>query len=287
VASAFVLVGVSSWVLPILAAGGRAARTGLVFAGVGIGIFACGLLGLATGVLRASPDTAWLLLAAASTVVAIVCWGPLDSGRSSTPSPDPGPPAALPARTWWLVFAYGAFGFGYIVPATFLPAAARQVVPDPAVFAWTWPVFGLAAAVSTLVVSRWWRDRAPRRVWAWAQLVMVAGVLVPALRMNVATLLWCAVCVGGTFMVATMTGIQEARRVAGAAAPRLIAAMTAAFAVGQLVGPFSVKSLGSSSSPGIALPHGIAAAVLLLGLAALALGPDVAVQGPLDPGERT
>jgi hypothetical protein len=35
------------------------------------------------------------------------------------------------------------------VPATFLLAAARQVVPAPEVFAWTWPVFGLAEAAST------------------------------------------------------------------------------------------------------------------------------------------
>jgi hypothetical protein len=106
---------------------------------------------------------------------------------------------------------------------------------------------------------------------------MAAGVLAPALRMTVVTLLWCAVCVGGTFMVVTMTGIQEARRVAGAAAPRLIAAMTAAFAVGQLLGPFTVTSLGSSSSPDVAVPHGIAAAVLLLGLAVLVLGPAPSV----------
>ncbi|MFL5276611.1 MAG: YbfB/YjiJ family MFS transporter, partial [Myxococcales bacterium] len=169
-----------------------------------------------------------------------------------------------------LVLAYGAFGFGYIVPATFLPAAARQVVPDPAVFAWTWPLFGLAAAISTVAVSRWFRDLPPRTLWAGAQVVMALGVLAPALRMTVSTLLWCAVWVGGTFMVLTMTGIQEARRVAGAAAPRLIAAMTAAFAVGQLVGPFTVTSLGSS---GVAVPHAIAAAVLLLGLAVLVAAP--------------
>jgi predicted MFS family arabinose efflux permease len=288
VASAFVLVGVSSWVLPILAARGRAAWAGWVYSGVGTGIFACGLVGLATGVLEISPDAAWLLLAALSAVVAMSCWNALGREPSATPSPSGLPRAPLPTATWRLVLAYGAFGFGYIVPATFLPAAARQVVPDPAVFAWTWPVFGLAAAVSTLAVSRGWRDAPPRRLWAGAQVVMAVGVLVPAFWMSVPALLVCAVCVGGTFMVVTMTGIQEARRVAGASAPRLIAAMTAAFAVGQLAGPFTVTTLGSSSAPGVALPHGIAAAVLVLGLAALALGPAPAAAVPrsLEPGER-
>jgi Uncharacterised MFS-type transporter YbfB len=287
VASAFVLVGVSSWVLPLLAGSGRAAWAGWVYSGVGAGVFLCGLVGLVTGVVKIPPDATWILLAAASAAVAVSCWRALGAATAVAGSPHGAPRVALPAGTWPLVAAYGAFGFGYIIPATFLPAAARQVVPDPAVFAWTWPVFGLAAAASTMAVSRWWRDVPPRRRWAAAQVVMAAGVLAPALRTSVATLLWCALCVGGTFMVVTMTGIQEARRVAGASAPRLIAAMTAAFAVGQLVGPFTVTSLGSSSSPGAALPHAVAAAVLLVGLAALALGPAPAVTRSLEPGGRT
>jgi hypothetical protein len=64
--------------------------------------------------------------------------------------------------------------------------------------------------------------------------------------------------------------------------------MTAAFAVGQLLGPFTVTSLGSSSSPGVALPHGLAATVLLLGLATMALGPAPApLARSLEPGDRT
>ena len=286
VASAFVLVGVSSWALPLLAARGRAPWAGWVYSGVGTGIFGCGLIGLVTAVLDVSPDVAWLLLAACSAAVAIVCWRALGRESSAASSLREVPRAPLPASTWWVVLAYGSFGFGYIVPATFLPAAARQVVPNPAVFAWTWPVFGLAAAVSTAASMRWWREVPPRRIWAGAQVVMAAGVIAPAVRMSVPTLIWCAVCVGGTFMVTTMTGIQEARRVAGASAPRLIAAMTAAFALGQLVGPFTVTSLGSSASPGVALPHGIAAAVLLAGLGALALGPASTAPRAAVPAER-
>ncbi|MFL5443863.1 MAG: YbfB/YjiJ family MFS transporter, partial [Myxococcales bacterium] len=279
VASALVLVGVSAWILPLLAARGRGGWAGRVYSGVGIGIVVCGLIGLTSGVRRISPDTTWLVLAGGSSLVAILCWSTL--GREPPVAAVPRVVARLPGGIWRLVLAYGAFGFGYIVPATFLPAAARQVVPDPAVFAWTWPLFGLAAAISTVAVSRWFRDLPPRTLWAGAQVVMALGVLAPALRMTVSTLLWCAVWVGGTFMVLTMTGIQEARRVAGAAASRLIAAMTAAFAVGQLVGPFTVTSLGSS---GVAVPHAIAAAVLLLGLAVLvaapALTPSFETGGP-------
>jgi MFS family permease len=285
VASAFVLVGVSSWVLPILATHARAAWAGWVYAGVGTGIFAAGMVGLATGLLDVAPRAAWLLLAACSAAVALLCWRTLGPEPSAAPARSAA--GALPAGTARLVIAYGGFGFGYIVPATFLPAAARQVVPDPAVFSWTWPVFGLAAALSTIATSRWGPHVPPRRLWAGAQVVMAAGVLAPAVHMSVSTLLLCAVCVGGTFMVVTMAGIQEARRVSGASAPRLIAAMTAAFAVGQLVGPYSVTLL-SSSAADVGVPHLVAAAVLLLGMAPLSLGraPAPAARSP-QPGERT
>jgi MFS family permease len=286
VASAFVLVGVSTWVLPILATHGRAPWAGWVYAGVGAGIVAAGLVGLATGVLDVAPRAAWLLLGAGSAAVALASWRTLGAEPSAAPAR--GAAGALPAGTARLVAAYGAFGFGYIVPATFLPAAARQVVPDPAVFAWTWPVFGLAAALSTIATSRWGPHVAPRRLWASAQAAMAAGVLAPAVRVSVPALLLCAVGVGGTFMVATMAGIQEARRVAGPAAPRLVAAMTAAFAVGQLLGPFTVTAL-SSSAADVRAPHLVAAAVLLLGLGALSrrdAPAPAASRSPL-PGERT
>jgi len=52
-----------------------------------------------------------------------------------------------------------------------------------------------------------------------------------------------ALCVGGTFVVVTMVAMQETRRVAGASARMLMAAMTSAFAVGQIVGPLLVSAL--------------------------------------------
>ena len=54
------------------------------------------------------------------------------------------------ARSAGIVICYGLFGLGYILPATFLPVMARQVVDDPAVFGLAWPMFGIAAALSTI-----------------------------------------------------------------------------------------------------------------------------------------
>jgi len=90
-------------------------------------------------------------------------------------------------------------------------------------------------------------------------------VLVPGL----AGLLVAATFVGGTFMVATLAGMQEARRRAASAAPRLMAAMTAAFALGQLAGPVVVAVAAAAGAGGIAGPSLAGAAALLAAAFAL------------------
>jgi MFS family permease len=269
VASAYVLVGVSAWALPALAAQGRAAAPGWVFAGVGVGIAAAGWAGRVAGVDHLEPASVWRLLGAASAVVAVIVWVALRADRAALPATVGHRVAALGAREWRLVVCYAGFGFGYIIPATFLPAMARNTIADPAVFGWIWPVFGATAAASTVLVATFARSAPPRRIWAASQLVMAAGVLAPLLRPGIAGLLVAAVCVGGTFMVATMAGMQEARRIAGAAAPRLMAAMTTGFALGQLAGPVVVACAASFGPVGIAAPSVLAALCLLAGAASL------------------
>jgi hypothetical protein len=104
-------------------------------------------------------------------------------------------------------------------------------------------------------------------VWAASHVVMAFGVLLHALLPNMATTVVSAVCVGGTFMVATMAGIQHARQAASDRAPRLIATMTAAFALGQLIGPLLVR--GTSASAVALWPSVLAALVLMSSTATL------------------
>jgi hypothetical protein len=186
----------------------------------------------------------------------------------------PLPPAqvqggGLLPQEWRVVICYGAFGFGYIVPATFLPAMARELVPDPAAFGWAWPLFGAVAALSTVLTATLSRPGAQRAQWQVAQAVMALGVLAPVLVPGLPMLLLGAVCVGGSFMVITMVGMMEARRLSPARAPRLMAAMTAAFAAGQLLGPLVVVLAARVSNQATGLASALAAAALLFSSAAL------------------
>jgi hypothetical protein len=106
-------------------------------------------------------------------------------------------------------------------------------------------VFGLAAAVSPIVAARW-SATSTRRVWSIAQVVMALGVALPVLSSGIAALAVAACVVGGTFMVITMAGLQEARRVAGPAAAGLMASMTASFAAGQIAGPLCVSAVAAA-----------------------------------------
>lgn len=268
IASAFVLVGVSAWALAALAAQPRTIWSGLVFSGVGTGIMAAGLAALAVGALGFAPWSGWLVLGIAAAVVALAARAITDGAATPT-APQPAAPEAPAGNQWRLIICYGAFGFGYIIPATFLPSAARALIDDPAVFGWAWPVFGLAAAISTIAAAML-RVFAPRRVWALGQIIMAIGVALPALHATLASIIVSAVCVGGTFMAMTMSGMQEARRVGGPTASRLMAAMTASFATGQLLGPLTITASGSAAEA-IRGPSLFAAALLFL--TALALLP--------------
>jgi predicted MFS family arabinose efflux permease len=70
-------------------------------------------------------------------------------------------------------------------------------------------------------------------------------------------------------MVITMAGMQEARQVAGRHAPVLMAAMTSAFATGQIAGPVSVSYIADQGGFSTALLF--ACGLLVLSAIALAI----------------
>jgi len=262
IGSAFVVVGASAWAMSHLAFHRRPEASGWVFAGVGIGVIVAGSIALAFGVNRLRPETAWVLLGVLCALVAAMAWKQLSVSTAEVRVQEAQAAPQLGRSEWTLVACYGVFGFGYIIPATFIPAAARALVNDPAVFGWTWPVFGLAAAASTVAVSTIFRATPPRRVASWSLAVMAVGVAAPVFQMRVAALVVSALCVGGTFMVMTMAGAQEARRIATGSPTKLMAALTAAFAIGQTAGP-GVVGLAEATGNAVELSSGLAVALLL------------------------
>ncbi len=285
IGSAWVLVFASAWCLERLAPARRAVLNGVVFAGVGSGIAIAGGSCLVLMRARASSAEAWIALGLVSVAATAAIWRSFggDGGAEAD-----GCPGSTRSRRLWsvdsarLVLCYGAFGFGYIIPATFLPVMARRLVPDPSVFGWSWPVFGAAAAISPLAAATWQRLFGNRRLWILGHLVMALGVAVPVAWPAIGGIMIAALLVGGTFMVITQAGMQEARAVAEPRATGLMAAMTAAFGSGQIAGPvFVSESVGADGD--LSRPLLIACLLLLASAYALSCrsaGPAPPVRPP-------
>lgn len=275
--SAWALICASGWFLAELARC-RAGQLGAwIYTGVGLGIALAGVLTWLGG--RQPADWLWLELGLIAGAGALLVWWQTH-GQNTTLAEITEREAAAVApirqsRQLALVLCYGTFGFGYIVPATFLPAMARELTPDPLVFGLTWPLFGLAAALSVAAVARWLPHASRQRIWALAQGVMALGTALPLFVQTLSAIATSAVFVGGTFMVATMAGLQLSREVRPDNPTPLLAQMTAAFAGGQIVGPLLVRAIGSGRWAGWdALGWTGAAATLLLVLTALWLWRD-------------
>ncbi len=263
--SAWVLVLGSSWCLMRLARQGEGRRGAWIYAGVGLGITVAGVLTWLGG-----QQPAWILWLELGLLAAVGAWyvvravpharDELVAAAGRTPHRD---------NRWHagLVVCYAAFGFGYIVPATFLPTLARAQIEDPLVFGLVWPVFGLASIASLAIAARAAPTSARRRVWAVAQATMAVGTGMPALDRHLWSLAVGALLVGGTFMITTMAGLQLARELAPANPTPLLARMTSGFAVGQIAGPVMVWIVGShslSGADGVTVTSLVAAALLFL-----------------------
>jgi len=271
-ASAWVFVATSVWCLGALARAGRLDLGGPVYAGVGGGIALTGLYCVAAAAAGLSPGALWVHLGVLAAVLSLpVAWVLPRLGASASAATTAATSTAEPDHgATGLIVCYGLMGFGYILPATFLPALARSVVDDPRLFGLAWPVFGATAALSTLVAGWWMRRTSRLQVWAVSQLLMGIGVLLPSLHVDGVTVALSALLVGGTFMIITLAGVQEMRaRAAPDAAARLVGRITAAFALGQIAGP--VASALLLHTPALA-PHGLALALQAAALGLLASG---------------
>ena len=250
IVTGWILVFASAWSLERLAPLGRPVWSATLFSGYGVGIAIAGGVCLILVRADAASQRAWIGLGMLSLIVTALVWrvfasdAPASSGDTVRRADPHGSPWTADAAR--LVLCYGVFGFGYIIPATFLPVMARQAIPDPSVFAWAWPIFGVAAAGATFVAGVIAPFAEHRRLWSLGHVVLAVGVALPVFWPGFVAVLVSALLVGSTFTVITMAGFQEGRRVAGERGRQMIAAMASAFSVGQIAGPACVGVLTRS-----------------------------------------
>jgi predicted MFS family arabinose efflux permease len=274
VASAFCLVLSTAMVTELLVSQARTPLGALHFSGVGGGIVvSVGVIELARR-LGLSVFGQWMTLGLVCMALFAGAWRLLrllpkppaahDSGVSRAVSgPLPAPRVLLK-----LITAYGLFGFGYIVTATFIVAMARRLEAATLVEPLTWVVFGVLAAPSVLVWQRLAGRLGVLPALRLAYGVEAAGVLLAGCAAGPVAVLVGGALLGGTFVGITALGLSAARHIAGRHQDRIIGWMTASFGLGQLLGP-AVAGRLAQMTQGFAVPSLVAAVLLLAGIALL------------------
>lgn len=242
----FVLGIVSAWVFiqviyQAQQSDQSAARSRWTFVGIGCGISAVGAMVMVALQAGLSVQVTWLLIAIMAISAMLAVQSPRyraqPSGSNSNLTAGVlqrnGKPLA-----WRLVLAYGVSGLAYIIPATYLPALASQHFSEPALFGWCWVLFGLAAGGSVLLAHKLELVMTCRQIWALGHVLMSAGLLAPVFSSSLLAYLISGLCVGATFVVVTLYALRIAGQLGGADSYRWVAAFTAAFAAGQVLGPF-------------------------------------------------
>ena len=180
-----------------------------------------------------------------------------------------------------LIAAYGLFGFGYIITATFIVDMVRGSAAIAHLEPYIWVLFGLSAAPSVALWTRLGRSWGVLRTFAVASLVEAAGVACSALWLDDRQRHRRGLFVGGTFMGLTALGLIAARDTGGGdprSDPRgRIALMTASFSAGQILGP-AFAGYVYDATGSLAMPSLVAGAALVLA-ALLSIVADVQRRG--------
>ena len=236
VASAWVLVMITSLSQQIANASHRQRLGALVFAGPGLGIALTGLLALAAHLLGLSSAALWLVYAVAALVMllAVRPWLP----RALEPAVVPSAVQASSTRSVGigrLGLVYALYGVGYILPATFLSQMANQQFRGHWMADLFWPAFGVAAALGVVLVSA--RRAGRTSAWLTATLWLQGlGVLACLMGGGLGLALGVLLC-GTPFLACMQLVMQRSREIAPHATQRNAGLLTACFALGQLSGP--------------------------------------------------
>jgi predicted MFS family arabinose efflux permease len=267
IASAFVLILSSTIVLERLAEAGRSGLSALHFAGVGMGIVVSAALVAELQHLNECWQVLWLASGAVTFVALAAAAGLLPEGASPTFRNGSEERRAIDRGLRRLVIAYGLFGFGYVITATFLVAIVRATPTIRPFEPVIWIVFGIAAVPSVALWTRLAQPIGIPAAFAIACIVEGAGVLASVAWPTTLGVFLAAILVGGTFMGLTALGLMGARARTLGDPRRALALMTGAFGFGQIVGPifagFASDHLGSFTASSIVAALGLLVAALL------------------------
>ncbi len=262
IASALVIVCASALILQRLQGAGERSLGFVHFGGVGFGIAVSALLVSGLAASGYGWQAMWLAngLVAMLVIPVVVLHTPDRANVVTEPTPQAG---EVGSGLTGLTIAYGLFGFGYVITATFLVAIVRDTAAMRALEPWIWTIVGVSALPSVLVWSWLSKRFGTFRAYALASVVLAVGVLASVEWRTPLGAIVAALFLGATFMGLTALGVSGARELAPGQSQRAIGQVTASFALGQMIGPALAGILYDMLSS-FRIPSLLAAAALVI-----------------------
>ncbi len=260
--SALVLVFATALVIGRLAKIGRGGLVTALFAGVGLGVILAALLsGLALH-MESGWRGAWINAGAASLITAALVAILVPSHREDAASPAASRSVSdRPLAS--LLAAYGLFGFGYVITATFIIQIVRSAHYSAEIEIAIWVLVGLCGAPSVWLWNHYAAIAGNSKAFSMACVVLAVGVVASVALPGLWGLIPSAVFFGSTFMAIGGLGLMEARERSTRNPRHIFAMMTAAFGVGQIIGP-AVGGYMSDAFGGFLLPSLLASSLLMI-----------------------
>ncbi|SMF84184.1 Predicted arabinose efflux permease, MFS family [Azospirillum oryzae] len=280
VSSAGIFILGIAMVLDTLTRGGGERLAGWLYTGIGVGIASSGLFVALFGG-RLGWDGDWLALGAICAVLGLMpgLWvrDPAPQHHARAAKAEGAAPAragGLSAPLLLLTLAYFLEGGGYIVSATFLVSILKTDPGTAAVGEAAWMVVGIGA----MGAGVFWAAVA-RRTNSWwslilAHLTQTVAILLPMTGSPTASVV-SALLFGGTFVGIVSQAFALGRQLSGGASARVVGALTAAYGLGQIIGPLPAGLVVTRTGSFNAALLGAAAAVVL-GTLLLVLGMVIA-----------
>ncbi|EJN03059.1 YbfB/YjiJ family MFS transporter [Phyllobacterium sp. YR531] len=246
-ASALMLVFAATIVFSHLGAAGRLDLQAVHFGGVGTGIALSALLVALVSLTDFGWRADWIGAAILSTlgliaVALLISEGPLRDGRDINE-----PAIAWTAEFIKLNIAYALFGIGYVITATFIMAIVRASEGSASTEALVWLCTGLAGIFSVWIWNPVLRRAGPFTSLAFSLLALAGGVAASVILPSPVGPLIGGLLLGLTIMVITAFVFQAGRQLVPQSPRRMMAITTAAFGIGQIIGPLIAGYLADLS----------------------------------------
>ncbi|HFD6782099.1 TPA: YbfB/YjiJ family MFS transporter [Pseudomonas aeruginosa] len=265
VVSAWTFVVSSQWGLNLLSRTnpGDKRKDGIIYTGTGIGIIISGALAHTSSWYTHS--LGWLSISSASIAITLIVVHVLGKSKDIGSLPPPTSRYNVNQGTRIIepvifVGLYGISGFGYIIIATFLPVIAQRTLPVESIWPHLfWPLFGASLVFGAISFSRIRHNIDNRLALSASYILQALGITVCTLYPSLPGFIIGSILTGMPYTVIILSGMREARRINSVNALRLAGFATAAYALGQIIGPITattIVSLSGGFSPALWIASG-------------------------------